>query len=159
MAGASAGLGLKLLEGASAGANVASSYTRASATRGQALYNAAMADLEAEDTRSTGNTSAARKVSQSDRRTGNIKTQIAGRGFSTGKGTASDLQDASDFVGRLDALTIRENTEKKVLAKRAEAGSYRMRASSISPGNEALGTLIGESGNLYKRWTNQDDQE
>jgi hypothetical protein len=54
-----------------------------------------------------------------------VKTQIAGRGFTTGYGTSNDVQDATDFVGRLDALTIRENTQRAVLAKKAEAGGYR----------------------------------
>lgn len=152
MSGDAAGLGVKLLEGASAGADVVATYTRARATRGQALYNAAIADLEAEDARNVGNTKAARRVGETDRDTARIKTQIAGRGFSTGYGTASDVQDASDFVGRLDAITIRQNTERAVMAKRVEATGYRTQADSISPGAEATGTLIGQAASLHRRW-------
>lgn len=152
MSGDAAGLGVKLLEGASAGADVVSTYTRARATRGQALYNAAMADLEAEDARNRGNTKAAKHEANVDRATGRTRTQIAGRGFTTGYGTAAQLQDATDFIGRMDALTIRQNTERDVIAKRAEAGGYRLQASSVSPSGEAMGTLIGHAGTLARRW-------
>ena len=157
MAGDSAGLGVKLLEGASAGANVLTSYSRARATRGQALYDAAMADLEAEDTRAVGRKAGARAEGRADRAVGTVRAKIAGRGFVTGKGTARDVTDAADFIGRLDALTIRENTNKAILAKRAEAGSYRMRAGSISPGAEAAGTLLGEASVLARRWRQEQE--
>lgn len=144
-----------MLELASSGANVLGSYSRAGATRGQALYDAAMADLEAQSIRGAGNTAAARQEARTDRKVGTVKAKIAGRGFNTGAGTALAVQDATDFIGRLDALTIRENVGRDVIAKRAEAGGYRMRASSISPGREALGTLIGEAGSVARRWTQE----
>jgi hypothetical protein len=156
MSGDSSGLGVKLLEGASAGANVIGAYSRARATRGQALYDAAMADLEAEDIRGRGHTAAARQEARTERQVGRVKTQIAGRGFVTGVGTAAQLEEATDFIGRLDALTIRENTRRGILSKQAEAGGLRMRAGSISPGTEAAGTLIGEAGTLARRWREED---
>jgi hypothetical protein len=156
MAGDTAGLGVKLLEGASAGADVVSTYTNARAKRGQALYNATMADLEAEDARGVGNTKAAKAEGSADRAVGRVKAQIAGRGFTQGYGTAGDLETAADYAGRLDALTIRENTRKSVLAKRAEAQGFRGQAASISPGGEAMGTLIGQAGLLSRRWRSPD---
>jgi hypothetical protein len=152
MPGVTPEMGTKILEGTSAGANVLQTYTRARATRGQALYNAAMADLEAQDTRNVGNSKAAKVEGQYARVGAKSKTQIAGRGFNTGAGTANDIADATDFIGRLDALTIRQNTERAVISKRAESGSYRMTADSINPGVEATGTLIGEAGLLSRRW-------
>jgi len=142
----------RMLEATSAGAQVLSTYTNARAKRGQAFYNAVMAELEAEDARSRGNTKAARAEGQADRAVGAVKTQIAGRGFTTGYGTASAVQDSADFVTRLDALTIRHNTEKEVRARRAEADGYRLQGQSISPGTEAAGTLIGQAGMLARRW-------
>jgi hypothetical protein len=127
-------------------------YTRSRATRGQAFYNAAMADLEAEDTRAVGYGKAAKVEGSADRAAGRVKAQVAGRGFTTGYGTASTLTDAADYAGRLDALTIRENTNKQITAKRAEAGGYRMQGDSISPGTEAAGTLLGAAGLLSRRW-------
>lgn len=156
MSGDTAGLGVKLLEGASAGADVLSTYTNARARRGQALYNAAMADLEAEDARSRGNTKAARTEANADRQVGRVKAQIAGRGFTQGYGTANAITDATDFVSRLDALTIRQNTQREVLARRAEAGGYRMQADSINPGAEATGTLIGQATTLHRRWKREE---
>jgi hypothetical protein len=152
MAEKDSGLGVKFLEGASSGANVVGTYTRARAARGQALYDAAMADLEAADVRNVGNTRAARQEGRADRATGKVRTQVAGRGFTVGAGTARDLEDATDFISRLDALTIRENTRRADISKRAEAGSHRLRASSISPGGEAVGTLIGEAALVSRRW-------
>lgn len=152
MPGVTPEMGTKILEGASAGANVATTYTRASATRGQALYNAAMADLEAQDVRNVGNSKAAKIEGDYARVGAKTKTQIAGRGFNTGAGTANDIADATDFIGRLDALTTRQNTERAVMAKRAEAGGYRMTADSQNPGLAATGTLIGEAGLLARRW-------
>ena len=143
---------VKMLEGASAGANVATTYTRASATRGQALYNAAMAELEAQDVRNVGNSKAAKVQGEYARVGANTKTQLAGRGFVTNSGTANDIQDATDFIGRLDALTVRQNTQRAVMAKQAEAGQYRGAADSTSPGLEAAGTLIGDAGLLARRW-------
>jgi len=152
MAGDSAGIGVKMLEGVSAGAATLSTYTNARAKRGQALYNAAMADLEAEDTRGIGNTKAARVEGSADKAVGKVKAQIAGRGFTQGVGTARDLEDAADFVSRLDALTIRENTRRTVLSKKAESQGFSGQADSISPGGEATGTLIGQAGMLARRW-------
>jgi hypothetical protein len=76
----------------------------------------------------------------------------AGRGFQGGVGTAATLEDATDYASRLDALTIRENTNKAVMAKRAEAGGYRNQADSINPGADAAGTMIGHAGLLARRW-------
>jgi hypothetical protein len=143
-----------MLEGASAGADVATTYTRAVATRGQALYNAAMADLEAEDTRNVGNSKAAKVEGQYERIGANTKTQLAGRGFVTNSGTGNAVQDATDFIGKLDALTVRQNTQRAVMSKEAEADSYRGTADSNSPGLAAVGTLIGQAGLLSRRWQN-----
>lgn len=149
-------LGTKMLEGASAGANVLGAYTRGKAARGQAFYNAAMADIEAADVRNVGNSAAARAEGKTDGKVGSVKAKVAGRGFNAHAGTANTVADATDFVGRLDALMIRENTRRAVIGKRTEADGHRLRADSISPGTEAAGTLIGESGLLARRWSQQE---
>ena len=154
MSGDVSGLGVKMLEGFSAGADVISTYTNARAKRGQAFYNATMAELEAEDKRGIGNTAAARTEANADRATGGVRAQVAGRGFTAGgSATAVALEDTADFMTRLDALTIRRNTEREVIAKRAEAEGYRGQGRSISPGTEAAGTLIGSAGLLARRWS------
>lgn len=147
-------LGLKILEATSSGASVVSSYTRARATRGQALYDAAMLDLQAADARNIGNTEAARYEGQTDRKVGRVRTEIAGRGFAGGA-TADAQIDATDFVGRLDALTLRENARRKVAGLQGAAAGKRMEAGSISPSGEAIGTLVGQAGLLSRRWNKE----
>jgi hypothetical protein len=51
MSGGNPETAVKMLEGVSAGADTLSTYTNSRAKKGQALYNAAMAELEAEDAR------------------------------------------------------------------------------------------------------------
>jgi hypothetical protein len=152
MSGGNPETAVKMLEGVSAGADTLSTYTNSRAKKGQALYNAAMAELEAEDARGVGNSKAARVAGQADSAVAKVRTQIAGRGFQGGVGTAATLEDATDYASRLDALTIRENTNKAVMAKRAEAGGYRNQADSINPGADAAGTMIGHAGLLARRW-------
>jgi hypothetical protein len=149
------GPGLKFLEGAAAFSKVASAHTRASGQRTAALMEAAIADAEAADARSRGGTNAARQEARTDRAVGKVRTQVAGRGFAVGVGTAGDLEAGTDLIGRLDAATIRENSRRESSRYELRASNARARAGSISPGRDAFGTLIGEAALLGNRWATE----
>lgn len=152
MAGATEA-GLKFLEVSEIFSGSAAAYTRARSRRSAALYNEKAATAEAEDAREVGNSAAARRTAEGDRQKGTVRARAAGRGFTRGVGTAGDVEAGADLMTRLDALTIRENTSKQVLAKRLEAGSYRMAAASEDPESEAIGTALGGAARVARRWT------
>lgn len=144
--------GLKFMEGAAAGSNVVNSYNAARLQRTAAMYNAEAADAMAADAKSRGGTASARQLARTSRAVGRVRAQIAGRGFTTGAGTAGDLEDATDFIGRLDAATIRANARREALGHQLGASGSRLRASSYSPTGAAVGTAIGEASRVHRRW-------
>lgn len=152
------GFGLKMLEGVASGTRVLDAYGQARAARSQSFYDAALADAEAADARNRGATEAAAAEARAQRGVGRVKTQVAGRGF-TRKGTAAALTDATDFMGQLDALTIRENARREMLGHSLRSDNLRRRGRSIRPGVEAFGTFIGESALVANRWRQRAEEE
>lgn len=148
--------GFVALSGASTLADATSAYSSAYSARSQAKVNAMVATTEAEDARKRGNSEAAKVESKAKRQAGAIKSQIAGSGFTTGVGTAKDLEGSAELIGQLDAYTIRENARKETLSHQLEALGARTTADSINPGQAAFSTLIGgaaKSGAEYKMIT------
>ncbi|MGE0367056.1 MAG: hypothetical protein AB7Q00_15110 [Phycisphaerales bacterium] len=131
--------------GASGGADAASAYANAYSLRSQAKVNAMIATAEAQDARKRGNTAAAVAESKSKRQAAGVKSQIAGSGFTVGVGTATDLEGATELIGKLDAYTIRENARKETLSHQLAALGARTQADSIRPGQQAFSTLIGSA--------------
>ena len=129
--------------GASSLSDATSSYSTAYSARSQAKVNAMMLTAEAEDANKRGNSAAAVAESKSKRAAAGVKSQIAGRGFTTGVGTATDLEGATELIGQLDAYTIRENARKEVISNQIGAVGNRAQVDAINPGQQAFSTLIG----------------
>jgi hypothetical protein len=150
--------------GAIAGA--AGSYQQAQAQKGQARYqaavarnNAIIANQNAADARDRGEAAEDEHRRRIEQTKGSARAAQAGQGFlvddtedSTNVQMVADLAEA----GELDVLRIRDNTEREARRAQiqgvnfqAEAGLFDLKASSISPGMAAGGSLLGSASSVY----------
>lgn len=82
--------------------------------------------------------------------------------------SGSPLNVLSDtiFMGKRDAAIIMDNANKRAWADEVQAGNYRSnakllrnRADNISPGKQALGTLLTTGGTVASHWYEMDRAE
>lgn len=130
-------------------------------------YNAAVADLQAEDVIARGGEEESR-FRQTIRATiGSQRAGIAAAGVDVGFGSAVDVQEDAAFLGELDALTLRTNAMREAWGYRVQAEDIRRRAQITrregvqleAAGRErqgaarlgAAGTLVGAGASLLEQ--------
>jgi hypothetical protein len=142
---------------------------QANAQADAAAYNAQIADMNAQisqnrarDAVERGMTEEQQKRQQVARIKGSQMAAMAANGMDIGFGSALDTLVDTAMLGELDALTIRQNSEResydfKVQAanQTAQGNLNRMEASSARTGGylAAAGTILGGAGNAYKSWS------
>ncbi|MET0657600.1 MAG: hypothetical protein ABW110_05515 [Steroidobacteraceae bacterium] len=114
-----------------------------------------MLDIQASDARNRANTEAAKRQASGQRGTGKVKAQVAGSGFSVGKGTAADLESVPEFIANLDAAAIRENGRRESLGYETQAEFKRNEADAETPWANASMTAIGGAARAGEYWYNR----
>lgn len=143
---------LMIAQGASAGIEAYSAYSSAANARRAAKLDAAMLDVQASDALNRANTDAAKVQGRAQRAAGKARAQAAGSGFTTGVGTAGDLEGAAEFIAALEAAAIRESGRREALGYETQAAFKRAEAGSISPWANATGSLIGSAARIGGYW-------
>lgn len=149
--GAVAGIGLALGV-AGIGLDVYGQKKEAESQKRQALLAQANARAQAADAISRGGSESARALGETDRMVGTQQASTAGRGFEVGVGTAQDFTDATNLIGSIDAITIRENARREAQGYLTDAYSYGKQASSISATPGITRTLLSGAGSVASTW-------
>ena len=124
-------------------------------------YNAAVADLQAEDALVRGAEEESRFRTSVRGLIGKQRAGFAGQGVEVGSGSAADVQADAAFLGELDARQIRANAQREAWGYRVEAADRRMGADVARRGGQAAqtaarwgaaGTVLGGSSLLLDRY-------
>lgn len=91
-------------------------------------YNAAVADLQAQDAIERGGEEEARFRQRIRATIGAQRAGFAASNIDVGYGSAVDVQADAAFLGELDALTIRTNAAREAWGYKVEATDIRKRA-------------------------------
>jgi hypothetical protein len=115
-------------------------------------YNAAIAELQAEDAIKRGELEEQRFRSQVRGMIGGQRAAFAASNVDVNWGSPLDVQADAAFLGELDALQIRTNASREAWGHMVQAEDYRRRgeilrkegANALAAGNQALiGSVIG----------------
>lgn len=159
----SIGTGLQIA-GAVSGAY--GSYQQSKATKAAYEYqaavnrnNAQIAQWQAADAITRG-----QKAEQAQRlKTAQLKSSqraaFAARGVALDEGSALNILDDTDYMGEMDALTIRDNAAREAWGLRNQATGYSSdasmlssRANAESPMGSAFGSLLTGAGVVADSW-------
>jgi hypothetical protein len=121
--------------------------------------NAQYAEWQAQDALTRG-----AKAEQSQRlKAAQLKSSqrasLAARGVALDEGSPLSILQDTDYMGEMDALTIRDNAAKEAWGARVQAGNYRSdstmlsnRAAAESPSSAAFGTFLTGAGAVASSW-------
>jgi len=140
-------------------ANKAAYKAQAAIARNNAKY----LEWEAQDALAVG----ARQEQGVRMRTAGVKSDqrasLAARGLDMGAGSALRMLTDTDFMGEIDALTVRDDARRAAWAKREEARGvktnaemYSNRAKAESPMTAAFTSLLSSAGKVSDAWSKTD---
>lgn len=117
----------------------------------QALMNAQMAELQAQDAVKRGNKEAAGHLKKTRGMVGSQRAAIAAQGIDVSEGSAMDIQTETMEMGIADAQTIRNNARREAFGFRTQSSNYLAQGNfaSLASKFEARSTLTaGAVGSL-----------
>lgn len=80
------------------------------------------------------------------------RASMAANGVDLAQGSAAQVLTSTDYMGEIDAQTVRSNALKQAFGYRVDARMKRAQADSISPGMAAFTTLLGSGGQVASSW-------
>lgn len=145
-----------------------SSYDKSKADRagleyqeGVARYNAELDELRARDAISRGQIAENNQRLKTAQVKGSQEARFAARGvdFHDPEGSAWHILADTDYIGGLDADTIKDNAAREAWALREQARSgvrnadmLAWRAGQESPGKAAFSSLLSSAGTIASTW-------
>lgn len=127
-----------------------------------AQNNAQIARWQAEDAVTRGQKEEANHRLKLAQMAGSQRASMAARGLDLGTGSALDILTGTEFMGEMDALTIRDNAGREAWAYSNKGNEYeanaelmRYRADSESPWMAAGASLLTQGGAVAEKWYNR----
>lgn len=141
-------------------------YNQAKGAKASANYqaavarnNAQMAEWQAEDAVTRGQTARQKQQLQTNALKGRQRAVMAERGIDLGEGSALNILTDTDFFGKIDANTVEANAAREAFGYKstannflAEANAQSARASSIKPGMSAMTSALTGAGAVASSW-------
>lgn len=160
---ATVGLGLT---GAGMASSAMGAYEQSKASKAAYKYqagvnanNTKIAEWQAQDALQRGAQSEQQQRLKTASLKGSQRASLAARGIALDEGSALNILDDTDYMGEVDALTIRDNAAKEAWAHRNQAAGYlsdasmlKSRAAAESPGRAAATSLLGSAGSVASQW-------
>lgn len=115
-------------------------------------YNAAAAELMAQDAEQRGVIDAARQRSFTRMTVGSQRAGFAGQNVEVGSGSAADVQADAAYLGTRDEMTIRANAAREAWGFRVEAENARLGGEYAKSASRwgAASTLLGTGASLLQ---------
>jgi hypothetical protein len=151
-----------MLMGAGAGMSAAGAYGEAKATKNSLLYEADVADQNAQISEWQGQDALHR--GQLDEQSSRLQTAavkgaqraaMAANGVVVGEGSSNDVLSTTDYTGETDALAIRNNALRTAWGYSVQSTNYkdsarnlRQGAKQIKPWLSAVSSLIGSASSV-----------
>lgn len=128
------------------------SYQQAKSAQAVAANNAKLAEWQAQDAITRGQRSEQAQRMKVAQLKGSQRASMAARGLDLGEGSALSILQDTDYMGEVDATTIRDNATREAWAYRNQAAQYKSQADSMSPFGSAFGTLLTGAGSVADSW-------
>lgn len=143
----------------SAGTQAASQQSALETQAQTAANNAELSRIQADDALASGGNSESNSRMQTAGLKGSQRAALAANGVVLGEGSALDLLTSTDYMGEVDALTIRDNAAKQAWGYNIQADNYLTNsaqlsksASSIDPGKAAGTSLLTGATQVGSQW-------
>jgi hypothetical protein len=136
------------------GLSVVGSLNQARAAQQTARSNAVMAEYAAQDIQRRGEEEAAAVQRKGAALKSAQRVNLASKGLDLSYGTASDLQEQTDFFTQSDVATARENARRQAWSTRAQ-GQQALFQGSAAASNarlQAAGSLLAGAGQVAGKW-------
>lgn len=139
---------LAILQGTS---SLSSSIQSAGALKSQGVYeqsvaetNKKIADYQASDALKRGDKAVAEHNKAVRSLLGKQRASLAAQGIDISSGSAADIQSDTQYLGALDALTIKHNAAREAFGYQTQAIGYgaQGRFASLAANNQANNTLL-----------------
>lgn len=121
--------------------------------------NAKMAELQAQSEIASGQREEQKVRLNTAQLKGAQRASMAANGIDLGEGTANQIQTSTDYMGEVDALTVRQNAVKNASDARMQGANYqneartdRATARAINPSNAAFSSLLGTASDVSAKW-------
>lgn len=153
---------------ASAGIGAVGAMQSASAQKSQADYqaavarnNATIARQNAEQTAEAGAVAAQNSSLKAGAMTSGARAMAAAHGIDVNSGSAQDVQDSSQKIGLMDALTVYNNSEQKAYGQMSQAKNFdyeaqldTMKGDSASSAGMigAMSSLVSGASSFSSKW-------
>jgi hypothetical protein len=132
--------------------NFGGSVANAINTRRTANINAQLADQQAADAISRGQSGEFNSRLRTAQLKGTQTASLAAHGVALDQGSALDVLTSTDVMGAADAATIRDNANKEAWGDQVKASNYRAQASAANPWAAGFTSLIGGASTVADRW-------
>lgn len=123
------------------------------------LNNAQVAEWQAQQAEAVGADQEQGSRLRTAQVLGEERAGLAASGVDLGQGSATEVLAGTKLIGEHDALTIRDNANRAAWGYRTQKTNFENEAamsfsaaSSINPGMEAFGSLLGSAGSVDKSW-------
>lgn len=100
-----------------------------------AEQNARFAELQGEDAIKRGDKDAARVKQASKAMAGSQRASLAAQGVAVDTGSAAEVQEETQVLGALDALTVKNNAWREAWGLKVQADNYRSQARMAEMGS------------------------
>lgn len=137
--------------GVSAASSLVTGYAQSRAIRSKGAYdasiantNAAMADLAGEQTIAAGDIAAGRKDLETQQKVGEQRAAQGASGVDVGSGSAAITRGATELVGNVDAMTIRNNASRRAFGYQVQGDQDRFQGkfAQLTAKSESDQTLL-----------------
>ncbi len=148
------------------GMQTVGSYNQSKATKAAYTYqgqvnenNAKIAQWQAQDALQRGATAEQRQRMSTAQLRGSQRARLAANGVALDEGSPLNILQDTDYMGEVDALTIRDNAAKEAWGYRNQAAGYgsdaamlRSRASAENPMFAGATSLLTGAGSVADAW-------
>lgn len=130
----------------------AGAYTNAQNAQRVNRMNAQIADMHATDALRRGKNEEFAHRQKVQQLKSSQRASFASRGVALDEGSPLAVLVSTDYMGEVDAATIRENASREAWGYRVGASNYRAAANARSPLLEAGNTLLTGAGSVASKW-------
>lgn len=155
-----------VLSVAGMGMNAVGSYNQSKATQDAYSYqaavtrnNAQLAEWQAQDALVRGANAEQSQRLKTAALKGTQRAQLAARGVALDEGSALNILNDTDYIGNLDAATVRDNAAREAWGYRNQGAGYASdatmlssRASAENPLLSGASSLLTSAGSVADNW-------
>lgn len=140
------------LSGAGGIMSAMGTFTQARMAKQAAQQNQQLAGYAADDAQRRGSLELYKVQRNASQVKGAQRASMAARGLDLTEGSPLDILTDTDYFGKLDENTVKDNTAKEIYGFRTQGANYGAQASAINPWLEAGVSGLSSAGAVAGKW-------